>query len=280
MMRIGRGGIRLVLGVLLLLGWVGVAGCGSAQPAGSSADSGGSGSNQAAALNVFAAASLTAAFQDIGKRFEELHPGTRVHFNFGGSPTLLTQIAQGAPADVFASADMANMEKAKSKGLVQGDKIFAKNSLVLITPKSNPAGIHQYQDLTKAKRVVLGVKDLPAGSYGRQSLQKADKVYGPGFSSAVLGHVVSEETDVKQIVSKIALGEGDAAFVYATDVDGSAGSKVQIIPVPNPVNVTATYPMAVVTRSAHPDLAGEFVNFVLSKEGQASLQNHHFLPAS
>lgn len=257
----------------------GMAGCGAPRPDAGPPGSGQVGAGQSVTLNVYAAASLTSAFQELGKRFEETHPGVTIRFNFAGSQTLVSQIGQGAPADVFASADTSNMEKAKAKGLVDSERIFAKNSLVLITPKGNPAGLEKYEDLTRARKVILGVPDVPVGVYGRQSLQKADRVFGAEFSETVLSHVVSQETDVKQIVNKIVLGEGDAAFVYATDVEGMT-DKVHVIAVPDTVNVTGTYPVAVVTQSAHKDLAETFIQFLLSREGQEILHRHGFLPVS
>jgi molybdate transport system substrate-binding protein len=268
---------------LLTLFWAclaSVVGCGNAQPGNESTQNATGGAGQNVTLNVYAAASLTSAFQELGKRFEQTHPGVTVRFNFAGSQTLVSQMSQGAPADVFASADTSNMAKAKAKGLVDTDQVFAKNSLVLITPKSNPAGLQKYEDLTKARRVVLGVQDVPIGKYGRQSLKQADPIYGSGFSNTVLSHVVSQETDVKQIVNKIVFGEGDAAFVYATDVHGKMGDKVRVIPVPTNVNVTATYPIAVLKQSAHKDLAQEFVQFVLSREAQDVLHSYGFTPIS
>jgi molybdate transport system substrate-binding protein len=257
-----------------------VAGCGGARPDNGSSQTGQSSSGQNVVLNVYAAASLTSAFQELGTRFEETHPGVSVRFNFAGSQTLVSQISQGAPADVFASADNSNMEKAKAQGLVDAERMFTKNSLVLITPKSNPAGLQKYEDLTRARRVVLGVQDVPIGSYGRQSLKQANQVFGAGFSDTVLSHVVSQETDVKQIVNKIVFGEADAAFVYGTDVRGTTADKVHVIAVPDSVNVTATYPIAVVKHSAHKDQAEAFIAFILSKEGQDILHSNGFLPIS
>ncbi len=259
---------------------VGLAGCGSVHPDNGSSATGQGGAGQNATLNVYAAASLTSAFQELGKRFEETHPGVAVRFNFAGSQTLVAQMSQGAPADVFASADTSNMEKAKAKGLVESDQVFAKNSLVLITPKSNPAGLQKYEDLTRAHRVILGVQDVPIGRYGRQSLQQADGVFGNGFSATVLSHVVSQETDVKQIVNKIVLGEGDAAFVYRTDAQGATADKVRVIPVPKSVNVEVAYPIAVMKQSAHKDLAKAFVEFILSREAQDILHSNGFDPIS
>jgi molybdate transport system substrate-binding protein len=257
-----------------------VTGCGGARSDTSSSATGQGGAGQNVTLNVYAAASLTSAFQALGKRFEETHPGVVVRYNFAGSQTLVSQIREGAPADVFASADTSNMEKAKAKGLVDSERIFAKNSLVLIVPKSNPAGLQKFEDLTRAHRVIMGVQDVPIGKYARKSLQQADHVIAAGFSNSVLSHVVSQETDVKQIVNKIVLGEGDAAFVYRTDARGKTAEKVLVIPVPNRVNVTVKYPIAVVKHSTHQNLAETFIQFILSKEAQDILHSNGFIPVS
>lgn len=284
--RLGRSMAAAAAAIALVAGCGAGGGGSNGTPGGSNSqtnDTGAGGAGNSAVqttLTVDAAASLTTAFQQLGQAFEKAHPGVTVHFNFAGSQTLVAQMQQGAPADVFASADEKNMDKLKQAGLADAPSTFAKNGLVLITPKDNPAGVHAYADLPKARRVVLGVKDVPIGAYARQSLQKADSVYGGNFSKQVLGHVVSEETDVKQIVSKVALGEADAAFVYRTDAMGGNQDKLQVIPVPDSVNVTATYPITVVKRSAHPDAAQAFVQFVLSKAGQEILQENGFLPVS
>ncbi|MCL6592370.1 MAG: molybdate ABC transporter substrate-binding protein [Alicyclobacillus sp.] len=229
-------------------------------------------------LNVYAAASLTGAFQELAQVFSQTHPGVKVQFNFAGSQILLTQIQQGAPADVLASADLATMDKAQKGGWVQQPQIFAQNELVLIVPQNNPAGIHTLADLPRAQKVVLGVPDVPVGAYARQVLNKANAIYGKDFSRTVLAHVVSQETDVKQVVSKVELGEADAAFVYRTDVEGQAAEMVHEISLPAAVNVTATYPLAVVVHAPHPDLAAQFVSFVCSPKGQEVLQSFGFNP--
>jgi molybdate transport system substrate-binding protein len=231
-------------------------------------------------LNIFAAASLTEAFQDVEKAFTAEHPKTAIHFNFAGSQTLLTQIEQGAPADIYASADMVNMKRADEKNLVETPQTFAHNRLAIIVPKQNPAKIETYADLVKARRVILGVKDVPVGAYARQSLEKADRVISPDFSKKVYENVVSEEMNVKQIVTKVALGEGDAAFVYATDVTGKAASDVTMVDVPEQLNFVASYPIAAVkNREASPE-ARSFIDFLLSSKGQEIMQKHGFLPAA
>ncbi|MCL6518133.1 molybdate ABC transporter substrate-binding protein [Alicyclobacillus sp.] len=259
------------------------AGTGTAAGGGSAAERGAGGgaagvNRESVTLTVDAAASLTGAFQQMGRAFEKFHPGITVRFNFAGSQTLVTQMEQGAPVDVFASADEKNMDRLVQAGLADKPAIFAKNQLVIITPGDNPAGVHSYADLPKARRVVLGVPDVPIGAYARRSLQLADGVYGQGFSQRVMAHVVSQETDVKQIVGKVALGEADAAFVYRTDSMGANRDQLQVVEVPDQLNVIATYPIAVIHGAPHPDLAQAFVQFVRSAQGQAILADSGFSP--
>ncbi len=230
-------------------------------------------------LTVFAAASLTAAFGDIAKSFESANPGTKVTFSFAGSQQLRTQIEQGAPADVFASADNKNMDPLKSEGLIVGNpQIFTRNRLVVILPKNNPAGIKTLQDLAKpGLKLDIADASVPVGNYTLQALDKlsADPAYGADFKTQVLARVVSKENDVKQVVAKIALGEADAGVVYTTDAQ-AAIDKLTTIDIPDQFNVIAAYPIAVVKSSAHPALAQKFIDFVLSADGQAMLKKYGF----
>jgi molybdate transport system substrate-binding protein len=230
-------------------------------------------------LTLFAAASLTGAFGDIGKAFETANPGTTVVLNFAGSQELRTAIEQGARADVFASADTANMDKLSAVGLVLGNaQVFAANRLVVIVPKSNSAGIKELHDLTKLN-VKLDVADpsVPVGGYTLQVLDKlsVDPSFGVEFKTRVLARVVSKENNVKQVVSKVALGEADAGVVYATDAQAAA-DKLTTLDIPDPFNVVATYPIGVVKESAQPALAGKFIEFVLSENGQMILKKYGF----
>jgi molybdate transport system substrate-binding protein len=230
---------------------------------------------------VYAAASLTAAFTDVGKAFEAANPGIQVSFNFAGSQALRTQIEQGARADVFASADTKNMDPLKTQGLVVGDTpIFTRNRLVVITPKDNPAGITTLKDLAKAGlKLDIADASVPVGNYTLQFLDKlsADPGYGADFKNQVLARVVSNENDVKQVVSKVALGEADAGVVYATDAQ-AATDKLTTIEIPDQFNVIAVYPIAVVKGSANAALAQKFVDYVLSADGQAVLHKYGFAP--
>jgi molybdate transport system substrate-binding protein len=234
-------------------------------------------------LTVFTAASLTDAFKEIAAQIEQANPGTKLTFNFAGSPTLRTQLAQGARADVFASADEPNMYGAELDGTISGEpQIFARNLLVVVVPANNPAGINTPQDLAKPKlKLVLTNKDVPVGSYARQALDKMsrDPAFGKDFSTRVLANLVSEETNVKQVASKVQLGEADAGIVYATDVTPAIGSAVRVIPIPPEFNVIAKYPIAAVKGARNALGARAFIEYVLSPEGQAILARYGFLVA-
>jgi len=231
---------------------------------------------------VFAAASLTDAFQEIAQRFQAQHPGATVTFNFAGSSALRTQLAQGAKADVFASADQKNMRGAQEDGTIAGEpQIFVRNRPVVVVPASNPASIAEFKDLAKpGLRLVLEAKDVPIGNYARQILAKAseDSRYGADFADRVLGNVVSEETNVKAALTKVALGEADATFVYVSDVTPDVRDKVRIVDVPDEFNVVAEYSIALVKEAPNPAGGQAFIDFVLSPEGQAILQKWGFTP--
>jgi molybdate transport system substrate-binding protein len=215
---------------------------------------------------------------------EKANPGIKLTFNFAGSPTLRTQPAQGARADVFASADEPNMVGAEKDGTIIGEpQIFARNQLVVVVPAKNPAGIHTLQDLTKPKlKLVLTNKDVPVGNYARQALEKLsqDATYGPDFAKRVLANLVSEETNVKQVASKVQLGEADAGIVYSTDVTPALRDAVRVIQIPPEFNVIAKYPIAAVKGANNEAGAQAFIAYVLSPAGQTILARHGFLVAN
>ncbi len=234
-------------------------------------------------MTVFAAVSLTEVFQEIAREFQRAHPGVRVAFQFASSSALRTQLAQGAKADVFASADEANMRGAQQDGTIVGEpRVFARNELVLVVPADNPAGIGQLRDLARpGVRLVLAAKDVPIGSYARQILEKAsrDPGYGGDFLDRVLRNVVSEEANVRTALAKVVLGEADATFVYRTDVTASVRGKVRVIEIPAEYNVTVEYYIAVVKGAPNSAAAQAFVDFVLSPSGQQILARWGFRPA-
>ncbi|GAF24962.1 ABC-type molybdate transport system, periplasmic component [Moorella thermoacetica Y72] len=229
-------------------------------------------------LVVFAAASLTDAFGEIGLAFEKSHPGVTVKFNFGGSQQLRTQIEQGMSADVFASADQKYMQELVAKGLVEPPRDFTANTLTVIVPKNNPAGIKSAADLANKGKLVLAAPDVPIGKYSRQALEKLATLYGSDYPKQVEKRVVSQETTVRQVVAKVALGEADAGIVYVTDINSSYRDKLDTIPFPQKANVRATYPIAVVKDSKQAGLARELVNLILSPDGQKILAKYGFLP--
>ena len=233
-------------------------------------------------ITVFAASSLTESFKAIGAAFQKANPGAPVEFNFGASSALEAQIAQVAPADVFASADTANMQKSVEKGLIAGTPVtFARNLPVIVVPADNRASIATPKDLAKpGTKIVLAGPEVPIGAYARQIVDKlaADASYGAAFKDATLKNVVSNEANVRAVLTKIELGEADAGVVYKTDALVS-GTKVKTIAVPDAANVIATYPIAVVKASKSADAAAAFVKFVTGAEGQAALKAAGFDPA-
>lgn len=232
-------------------------------------------------LTIFAAASLTDAFKEMAAQIEQANPGPRLTFNFAGSPTLRTQLAQGARADIFASADEPNMFGAEKDGTIMSEaRIIARNFLIVVVPAHNPAGIKMLQDLTKPKlKLVLTSKEVPVGNYSRQALAKMsqDASFGADFATRVLANLVSEEMSVKQVVSKVQLGEADAGIVYSTDVTPAIRAAVRVIQIPPEFNVMAKYPIAVVKGARNETGARAFIEYVLSPAGQAILERHGFL---
>ena len=226
-------------------------------------------------VSVFAAASLRESFAELGKQFEAAHPGTKVLFNLAGSQELRTQIENGAPADVFASADQKHMQALLAQKLAQEPKVFARNEPILVVPKGNPAKISSLKDLPKAQRIVIGVPEVPIGAYTLRILDAASKQYGADFRTKVEAHVVSRELNVRQVLTKVGLGEADAAIVYRTDA-ATAKDKVEVIPIPSDLNVVAEYPIAVLAKAKEPALARQFVEMVLSRAGREVLGRFGF----
>ena len=234
-------------------------------------------------LTIFTAASLTDAFKDMAAQIEPANPGTKLTFNFAGSPTLRTQLAQGARADVFASADEPKMAGAEKDGTITGQpQIFARNKLVVVVPVKNTAGIQRLQDLAIPNiKLVLTNKEVPVGNYARQALEKMSQnpAFGSDFSKRVLANLVSEETNVRQVASKVQLGEADAGIIYSTDVTPVLRDAVQVIQIPPEMNVIAKYPIAVVKGAQNEAGARAFIAYVLSPAGQTILVRHGFLAA-
>jgi molybdate transport system substrate-binding protein len=235
-------------------------------------------------LTVFAASSLKAAFTQIGQQFHTAHTNVTVNFSFGGSDTLAAQINQGAPADVFASANTTQMNVVVKASNIDATTVqtFAHNRLVVIVPTANPANIQTLQDLAKPGiKLDLAAATVPAGQYAVTFLTKAsaDPSFDASYKANVLKNVVSYETDVATVVGKVSLGEADAGIVYTTDAQSASG-KVTTITIPDALNTIAVYPIAPVKASANAATASAFVNYVSSSAGQAVLASFGFLSAS
>lgn len=246
-----------ILAATLLM--VSIAGCGSDDsPSATKSET----TPQPTTLTVFAAASLKATFTEIGKQFETEHAGVTVSFSFAGSSDLVAQIQQGAPADVFASADTKNMDKATADSLVDGTPTnFASNTLEIATAPGNPAKIASFADLAKAGvKVVLCAPEVPCGS----ASQKVEAAAGVDIKP------VSEESSVTDVLNKVATGEADAGLVYVTDIKG-AGDKVEGVTFPESSSAVNTYPIGAIKASKNADLAKAFVAFVAGAKGQAIL---------
>lgn len=228
-------------------------------------------------LTVYAAASLTDAFTEIGTAFESANPNTTIAFNFSGSQNLRTQIEQGAPADVFASANFKEMDTLIGQGLVaeSAPRVFLTNSLTVILPANNPANITSLEDLgMPGIKLVLAAEEVPAGRYSRESLEKLNAQFGADFSGQVLANVVSNEDNIRQAVTKVQLGEADASIVYVSDA--VAATDLKTIAIPAEFNVTAEYPIAPLANAKNAEAAQTFIDFVLSTDGQAILEKWGF----
>ncbi len=218
-------------------------------------------STSATRLVVFAAASLSETYTALGRTFEASHPGVKVSFSFEGSTTLLDQLTQGAPADVFATADRPTMDKAASASLMSGPPVvFATNTLTLIVPKGNPARVTGLDASLDGKKLVVCADGVPCGSATATLARLLGVTLKP----------VSQETKVTDVRAKVETGQADAGVVYVTDAKAS-GSKVDTISIPGADQVRNDYLLGVVAGSRHPDLAKAFVSLVTGPEGRAAL---------
>ena len=233
-------------------------------------------------LTVFTAASLTGAFGEIGEMYEN-ETGIHVAFNFDGSQALRTQLENGAYADLFASANIKQMNAVRESGLVNNSSvaIFTRNKLSLIVPKDNPANIRNLTDLARpGVKIVMGTKDVPVGDYALQIIAKLgnDSAYGPDYETEVMANVISQETSVSYVVTKVALGEADAGFAYVSDVTQDMISKIDKIVIPDEYNIIAEYPMGMLMESKYPAESQRFMDLVMSDEGRAVLEKYGFDP--
>ncbi len=227
-------------------------------------------------VRVFAASSLTDAFTALARSYEATHRGVHVALDFAASSTLATQILQGAPADVFASANPIQMKRVTDAGLQLGPPTpFAGNSLVILTPSRST--VRTFDDLARpGLLLVLAAPQVPVGHYADEMLAAAARTYGSAFVDAVRSNVVSREPNVRQTAAKVALGAADAAIVYASDARGLTG--VRSVTIPPALQPTIVYPLVVLKSGGQPAAAQAFRDFVLSRPGLAALASYGFAP--
>jgi molybdate transport system substrate-binding protein len=235
-----------------------------------------------AALTIYGAASLRSALDQIKVAYEAANPGTTLTVSTDSSSALETQIEQGAPADVFLSADASNPQKLATGGFASGEPVaFAGNKLTIIEPKGNPAGITSPKDLAKPGIKIIAAGDqVPIAKYARQLVRNLAGLsgYPADFAAKYAANVASKEDNVKAVVGKIELGEGDAGIVYVTDA--AASDKVDRVDVPDEANVPATYAGVVVKASPNQDAATSFLDWLAGAAGQAILATFGFLPVA
>jgi molybdate transport system substrate-binding protein len=263
--------MKRLTGLLAAIVLMALAGCstgagspsGDTSAAGSTRGSSSGGEN----LTVFAAASLKNSFTELAKAYEAEHPGSSVTLSFAGSADLATQISQGAPADVFASADTKNMDKLQQAGLVDGNpRIFATNTLAIAVPRGNPAGIRSFADLaTPGTRLVQCAPQVPCGAAATVIEQQTGTRLSP----------VSEENSVTDVLGKVVSGEADAGLVYVTDVKAAAG-KVESVAFPEAAAAVNSYPIAALAGSRNGAAAQAFLDLVTGPEGQQVLADAGF----
>ena len=230
-------------------------------------------------LNVFAASSLTDAFEEVGAAFRQQRPGVRLSFSFAASSTLRAQLELGARADLFASADIRQMDLLqRADALLDPPRIFAANSLVLIVPEGSDMVRTPADIADSGVRLALALPDVPAGAYALIALERmgASAEFGDGFYRRAVANVVTQETNVRRVLAKVALGEVDAGIVYLSDVAGDRARGVEPILLPQGHNVTALYPVAALRDAREPELARQFVSFLISPTAQAILAEHGF----
>lgn len=249
---------RLIVILVVVLLAVGVFGCGDD-------DGNGPGRAGRGSITVFAAASLSDAFDALADAYEAANPGVVVERNYAGSSSLREQILGGAPADVFASANVANMDAVLSDGLAQQPSVFATNEMAIAVPSGNPGEVEGLEDFERSGLLIgLCAEEVPCGGFGRQVLDNA----------GIEASADTNEPDVRALLTKVAAGELDAGLVYATDLVGGDGA--ERVPIPADVNVTATYPIAVLEHGADDELSRRFVAFVLGDAGQTLLSEFGF----
>ena len=237
---------------------------------------------RARSLTIFAATSLTDAQEELADAFEAEHPGLQVRTNYASSSTLATQIGEGALADVFASANALQMSRIGEAGLLRGEaRIFASNRVALIVPAANAARVQSLDDLAQPDlRLVLALPGTPIRAYTDYLLQAAAAERDERYLADTLANLKSEEANVRLVLTKVLLGEADAAFVYHSDITPDIADQILVITTPERYQSEIAYPIAVLSHSRQPSLAAAYVDFVLSRAGQAILERWGLAPVA
>lgn len=230
-------------------------------------------------LVALAAANVTDPLNDVIGAFERAHPGVVVTPEYAGTQILETQAEQGAPFDIFVSADKQHMDALLKEGFVDDVRLLSEGHEVIVVPKDNPGGIESLRDLAdKDVKLVLGTDAVPIGIYTREVFQKASAAYGADFSSRALAHAVSFETNVKQVLEKVALGEADGGIVYFTDVSAKYKDQVKIVPIPREFEVEAANYIAIAHESKQPELARALLDAATGAGGRSIFRRHGYDP--
>lgn len=236
-------------------------------------------SGQPSEIVVSAGASLKDAFKEMAEEFGKANPGVKVRFNFSSSGILVNQIEQGAPVTVFATPAAEDVARLGKGGLVQQEAVFAHNTMVLLVGNQARDRIRSLADLANEPvRLVMSARHVPAARYAKEVLRKADEanMYGPDFSRRVLAKTISEEMDVRMTAMKVAVGEGDAAFAYYSDITGDIRPRVQVVTIPEAINSRISFSMAVLKNAPYMADGQKFYEFVLSESGRSILARHGF----
>lgn len=231
-------------------------------------------------LLVYAAASLTDAFQQIGAAYQETHPGSEINFNFGGSQQLAQQLLGGAPGHLFASADQRQMDVVVDGGGISRDDVrpFAANNLIIIYPATSSRPLSDIADLTTPDlRLVIAAEEVPAGQYTRRFLDNSAAQLGQPFRQQVLDNVVSYELNVRAVLTKVILGEADAGIVYTSDFQSVDNGDLAFLTIPSHLNIQAQYFLAPIAGDGNNTTTSQFIDFILSADGQAILEEHGFV---
>ena len=234
-------------------------------------------------ITIYAASSLTDAFSEIGKRFEADHPGTEVIFNFAGSQQLAQQLGQGAPADIFVSADQDQMQMVIASDRVKPEnvKVLVGNKLAIVLPADNQANIRRLIDLARpGVKIIIADKEVPLGNYTLDFLEKAsqDAAFGQEYKQNVLNNVISYEKSALAVYNEILRGEADIGIIYASEVNEQNQEQVLTLPIPEPLNVNVSYYIAPLNNSHNAELSGKFLSYALSMEVQDIMASYGFQP--